>query len=343
MNTLKPFIIPIFLPQAGCSHKCVFCDQYAITGSRKARPDLQSVTETIHTFLTYNHRKHSEVQLSFYGGNFLGLPENYLIQLLELAQSFVNQKQIDSIRFSTRPDTVTQNQLQLLKNYAIKTVELGVQSMDDHVLLLSQRGHKAIDSCRATECLKDSGYQIGHQLMIGLPGETEDSFYQSVTQVIRMRPDFVRLYPAVVLKGSLLADEYTSGRYHPLSLEKAVTLAKKSWILFHSHKIPVIRMGLHSQKDIEKNILAGPFHPAFGHMVHSERMFDRVTEKINRSHSNEITILANPEDMSPLIGIQQSNLKKLRSQFPKKRIQIVSDPGIKDICILENLKKNKGG
>ena len=330
------------MPQAGCPHQCVFCNQRAITGERKARPQINELTEFISTFLTYKHRNAQDVQLSFYGGNFLGLPKKDLIQLLELAQSFVIKKKVDSIRCSTRPDTISLSRLQLLENYDIKTIEIGVQSMDNNVLNLSQRGHTSETTIQATKLLKSSGYIVGHQLMLGLPGETEHSFKQTVRQIIDMQPDFVRLYPTVVLKGSLLADWYTSGRYHPLSLEKAVALAKKALMLFQANNIPIIRMGLHSQENLKENILTGPFHPSFGHMVYSEQMLDKVCEKINASQSNMISILANEKDMSVLTGIKQTNIKKIRSKFPDKQISIVSDPGIKNICIFEHLM-SKGG
>ena len=333
---ITPFIIPIFLPQAGCPHQCVFCNQRAITGVRKAYPTLSALAENITTFLTYNHRHNPDIQLSFYGGNFLGLSDTYLIQLLDLAQSFVDKKQINSIRFSTRPDTVTEKQLQLIKNYTIKTVELGVQSMDDKVLQCSQRGHTSAVSRKATALLKSSGYTIGHQLMPGLPGENDQSFIQTVKHVIDMHPDFVRLYPTVVLKGSLLANWYKSGRYHPMTLENAVTIVKNSVILFQENGIKVIRLGLHSQEHLKANIVAGPFHPSFGHMVYSEQMLDRMSQQIKASHSDTISILANPKDMSLLTGIHKKNIAKLKTSFPEKRIKIISDPGIEKICIIEH-------
>ena len=340
MNSLKPFIIPVFLPQAGCPHQCVFCDQHAITGVRKALPNIKSITETINNFLSYNQRKNPFIQISFYCGNFLGLPEKHMIALLDCAQSFVDEKKVHSIRFSTRPDTVTGNRLQLLKNYAIKTIELGVQSMNDNVLYLSQRGHKSIDTCNATKQLKSEGYQIGHQIMLGLPGENEQDYAKSINQVIKMKPDFVRLYPLLVLKSSLLADWYLSGRYKPLSLKLAVKMAKNSLILFQSHNIQVIRIGLQAQDCLENNILAGPFHPAFGHMVLSEYMLDRVTEQVQLSHSCHISILVNPKLISRITGMEQGNLQRLKSRFPQKHIQIIPDPGIMDFSIFEHKRRS---
>jgi len=336
LNTLKHFIIPIFLPQAGCPYQCVFCDQHAITGERNAYPDIKTIEENINNYLSFNKHKNSYIQISFYGGNFLGLPKKKIIKYLECAQSFVDEKKVNSIRFSTRPDTVTDNRLKLIKKYAIKTIELGVQSMNDHVLKLAQRGHKSIDSYKATKLIRSEGYQIGHQIMIGLPGENEQTYEKSIDHVIKMHPDFVRLYPTLVLKSSILADWYLSGRYEPLSIKLAVKIAKKSLILFQSHNIKVIRMGLQTQENLENSILAGPFHPAFGHMVKSEYMLDCVKEKIQLSSSFNISILINPKFMSRLTGLEKNNLKRLKSFFPKKHIQVIPDPGIKVFSIFEH-------
>ena len=335
MKTNKPFIIPIFLPQAGCPHRCVFCNQYAITNIRSYQISCNSLKENIDRFLSYNHRKNPNVQISFYGGNFLGLPEIEISKLLECAQSYVDCQKVAGIRFSTRPDTVTQKRLQLLTKYAIQTVELGVQSMDDNVLHNSQRGHRSESTCQATETLKKFGYQVGHQLMSGLPGDNLNVFMQTIERVISLKPDFVRLYPTLVLKGSVLAKWYREGHYRPLSLNQAVTMAKDSYKRFQKNHIPVIRMGIQPQDNLEPHILSGPYHPAFGHLVYSELLLDSAIERIKQSCANDIAILVNPKKISEMKGINQTNVNQLSRRFPNKKIQIVSDPGISDVQILE--------
>jgi len=337
VKDFKPFIIPIFLPQAGCPHRCIFCNQYAITNIRSNQISSFALVKNIDRFLSYNHRNNQNVQISFYGGNFLGLQESEIIELLECAQSYVNCKKVASIRFSTRPDTVTQKRLLLLAKYAIKTVELGVQSMIDDVLMKSQRGHSSDSVCQSTEILKNAGYQVGHQIMSGLPGDTSVTFAQTIEKIITLKPDFVRLYPTLVLKGSILSNWYREGYYRPLSLNQAVTSAKDSLLLFQKNNIPVIRMGIQPQDNLESHILSGPYHPAFGHLVYSELLLDKVTEQIQKSCANRIAILVNPKRMSEMKGIHQTNVKQLSRRFPNKKIQFISDPGISDVQILEIL------
>ena len=341
MKTYKPFIIPIFLPQAGCPHRCVFCNQYAITNICSNKISSVPLADNIDQFLSYNYRKNPNVQISFYGGNFLGLPESQIIQLLEVAQSYIDCKKVTGIRFSTRPDTITQKQLQLLTKYAIQTVELGVQSMDDNVLNKSQRGHTSESTCLATQILKRFSYQVGHQLMAGLPGDNSNTFMQTIERVIALKPDFVRIYPTLVLKGSLLAKWYREGHYVPLKLNQAVAMIKDSLKRFQKNNIPVIRMGIQPQDNLEYHILSGPYHPSFGHMVYSEILLDSVTAQIDQSIANHIAILVNPEKMSEMKGINQINVKHLTHRFPNKKIQIVSDPGISGVQIFEISKGGK--
>lgn len=339
MKKYKPFIIPIFLPQAGCPHRCIFCNQYAITNISSNKIASDTLAENMDRFLTYNHRKNPNVQISFYGGNFLGLPESKMIQLLEMAQSYIDSHKVTGIRFSTRPDTVSQKQLQLLTKYAIQTIELGVQSMDDNVLNTSQRGHTSESTCLATELLKRFAFQVGHQLMTGLPGDNPNTFMQTIERVIALKPDFVRIYPTLVLKGSLLAKWYREGNYTPLSLNQAVTIVKDNLIRLQKNNIPVIRMGIQPQDNLEYHILSGPYHPSFGHLVYSEILLDNVTACIQQSTANHIAILVNPKKMSEMKGINQINVKHLSHRFPNKKIQIVSDPGISDVQIIELSKR----
>lgn len=335
MKTYKPFIIPIFLPQAGCPHRCVFCNQYAITNIHTNNISNAILKESIDQFLSYNHRNNPNVQISFYGGNFLGLPETEMLKLLDCAQRYVDCQKVAGIRFSTRPDTVIQKRLQLLTKYAIQTVELGVQSMDDNVLHKSQRGHTSENTCQATEMLKEYGYQVGHQVMSGLPGDDSKTFIQTIERIISLKPDFVRLYPTLVLKGSLLAKWYHNGDYRPLSLNLAVTMAKDSLKSFQKNNIPVIRMGIQPQDNLEKYIISGPYHPAFGHLVYSSLLLDSAVERIQQSSANHILILVNPKKTSQMKGINQNNVKQLSRRFPDRHIRIITDPGIPDVQILE--------
>ncbi|MDF1591024.1 MAG: radical SAM protein [Desulfobacterales bacterium] len=328
-KTKKPFIIPVFLPHAGCPNRCVFCDQTAITGEKPSLPSAESLCEQVNSFVAYKNKTRKNVQIAFYGGNFLGLAEKNVRMLLEEAAAFVRAGKVDSIRFSTRPDTIDAVRLNWLKAFPISAIELGVQSMDDSVLTLSNRGHTAKNTQKAVELLKEKKYQIGLQLMLGLPGDNEARAVKSAQKTVDLSPDFVRIYPTVVLKNSPLARLFQRGEYQPLSLEAAVSLAKKFYRIFEARGIPVIRMGLQSSEELDAgtNILAGPYHPAFGQLVYADFFLDKARSLLqNLKNSPEsISIQIHPRSLSRLQGIRNQNIMTLKKEFGLQSIAMVTD------------------
>ena len=208
----RPFVIPVFLPHLGCPHHCAFCNQRAITRTEAVLPSPAQLQRMVETYLAYPVRRRNRIQIAFFGGNFLGLDPVSIRSLLAVAERFVASGAVDGIRFSTRPDTIDNRRLDIIEPYTVKTVELGVQSMQNSVLLRSGRGHETRDTIAAVELLGQRPYEIGLQLMIGLPGETRSGCFQSAGQAADLRPDFVRLYPAVVLAESQMAAWYEAGK-----------------------------------------------------------------------------------------------------------------------------------
>jgi len=325
----RPFIIPIFLPHAGCPHPCVFCNQVPFTGAKHEAVGPDNIRIQIREFLNYKKENRKPVQIAFFGGNFLGLKQEEIKSWLELAGEFVSQGLVDGIRFSTRPDTIDTDCLDILENYPVETVELGVQSMDDQVLALAGRGHSASDTIRAVEALKERQLGIGLQMMVGLPGDSDVQALVTARKIADLGPDFVRIYPTVVVENSRLAQWFKKGDYLPLSLEDAVTLVKKIYLLFKQEEIDVIRMGLQASKDLEDDsfVLAGPYHPAFGHLVYSEIFWDRAVSAIEsvKSVKDTLTIFVNPGSISKMRGLNNSNIKKLKKRYPFKLIGVVPD------------------
>ncbi len=329
---LRPLIIPVFLPHAGCPHQCAFCNQTTITGTEPSIPTSRDIDQLIHRFLEYGRPHRSTVQLAFYGGNFLGLPETQIISLLEVAARSVASGTIGGIRFSTRPDTITLEQLSIIDGFPVQTVELGVQSMNDRVLSLSRRGHSATDTTNAVEMLKKRDYEIGLQMMMGLPGEDEGTCLSSGQIIADLSPDFIRIYPTVVLKGSLLARWYREGTYEPLPLEEAIRRATKLYKIFEDKDIPVIRMGLQSSDGLEKGdtILAGPYHPSFGELVYSEMFFERASALLQTLDSAEDTVClkVHPKSISKLKGHKNNNINKLKDAYQLRAIRVIPDPSL---------------
>ncbi|MFW6081496.1 MAG: elongator complex protein 3 [Desulfosalsimonas sp.] len=322
-STEKPYVIPVFIPHSGCPHRCTYCNQKAVTGKEEQLPGPQDLRSELEHWLQYRGKNRGFTEISFYGGNFLGIEKEGIRRLLDEAAAWVKAGKIDGIRFSTRPDTVDRERLELLTGYPVSTVELGVQSMEDRVLARVKRGHRAADSAFAVEKLKKAGYRVGCQIMTGLPREDERGAINGAAAVAGLGPDFVRIYPLVVLAGSVLAAQYKKGLFAPLDLDECVKRVACLYKVFSKNKIPVIRMGLQASRDMnaEGTVLAGPYHPAFGHMVFSELMLEKACEVLDSAgHLPETAELrVNPSDISRMQGLKNSNIEKLEKIYPQVR------------------------
>ena len=321
------YIIPIFVPHMGCPHHCVFCNQTSITGV-KASLSLGSVIEKIKGQLRAQQGNHIRREVAFYGGNFTGMEREVQVQLLSAVQPLIRRGLIDSVRVSTRPDNVDLQTLDLLKECGVLTVELGVQSMVEKVLRRSRRGHTADHVLSAVKLLHGGGFEVGIQIIVGLPGDNIHGNAHTVDRVIQLNPHFVRIYPAVVLKGTLLEKWYRSGRFTPLSLKEAVKICKGGFLKFYRAGIPVIRLGLQSSPELEKKdcVVAGPYHPAFGHLVESSLFYDMASCLMGKSREARILrARVSPSDVSNIRGQKNRNLHQLRERFGLSDIQIEVD------------------
>lgn len=329
----KPFIVPVFIPHRGCLHRCVFCNQQAITGAPDQALDPGVIRGDIETYLSYRGARRNRTEISFYGGTFLGLEPARIRCLLELAQGFIGSHGVDGLRFSTRPDTVTRKTLDLIEPYSVDTVELGVQSMDDGVLAASQRGHTADDTREAVSLLKDRGFTIGLQMMTGLPGDEHQKALETARAMAGLTPSFVRIYPTVVLKHSPLARLYRQGLYHPMGLEDSVNLVKELYLVFHDRGIPVIRMGLQASDGLDPGgeILDGPYHPSFGHMVYSALFLDmarRLLINRNTKSQSQVEFFVHPANISVIRGLKNLNIQVLTSEFNLRDIRVHGDESL---------------
>ena len=330
----RPFIVPVFIPHAGCPHHCAFCNQNLIADRPDTLPLKKNVAAEISRFLTYRQPHHEVPQISFYGGTFLGIGKEKILAFLGVAMRFISRGQAASIRFSTRPETITPENLDLIQAFPVKTIELGVQSMDDEVLQLSQRGHTALDTRRAVKCLKDRGYVIGLQMMVGLPGQGELSVMTTALEIASLLPDFVRIYPTIVLKNSRMETWFQNGSYEPLTLDAAVSQVKHLYGFFREKQIPVIRMGLQASEslDFSETIVAGPYHPAFGHLVYSEIFFDKAVAELatERTPIHKTVFFVHPSSISKMRGLKNANIKRLKTLFQIDSIELIQDDTVSE-------------
>jgi histone acetyltransferase (RNA polymerase elongator complex component) len=328
----RPFIVPVFIPHAGCPHRCIFCNQKLVTGHSETHLETGNEFSSVAEFLRHRGRRSGPAEIAFFGGNFLGLPAGRIRYLLATASEWVQRAELNGIRFSTRPDTVASHTLDLIKAFPITCVELGVQSMDDDVLRQSQRGHTAADTTVAVQRLKARGYEVGLQLMVGLPGDDEVRLLETGRRIADLNPAFVRIYPTLVLDGSPLAMWFRAGRYRPLGLDEAVELSMKVYRFFRQRGISVIRTGLQASEDLAagRGVVAGPFHPAFGHLVQSMCYLAAVREALHRCPvlSDRIELHVNPKGLARLCGQHNSNCAELKREFGFSRVRVVADSGL---------------
>ena len=329
---LKRFIVPIFISNQGCPHRCVFCDQSKITGSVKV--NIDKVKDTIETAIRSKRLKDKDkIEVAFYGGTFTNLPIRHMKSLLEVVKYYIKKGMIKNIRISTRPDSVNDKIIDILREYSVNTVELGAQSLDDNVLALSKRGHTSKDTIESFYKLKKAGFQVGIQLMVGLPGDTKKTFMDTIRRVIELHPDMVRLYPTVVIKGTGLEKMYREGEYTPLSLEEAVDICVDALKELEEKGIPVIRIGLMNSESLVKNIVAGPWHPSFGFLVRS-KMFIK---------NRVLPILRNLKDKASTSIFVYPTLIPLVRGYKNRGIKLIeSETGIKILKILPDASLEKG-
>ena len=281
---MKPFgMIPFFIPHVGCPYVCTFCNQSRITGQSgisHLTPDY--IKETITEYVG-SKRNDKFWEVAFYGGSFTAIHTDLQHQLLAPASEMLKRGIIDGIRCSTRPDAVGDEAITLLQSYGVKTVELGVQSMNDDILVDAKRSHTAEEVVEAVARLKQRGMTVGVQLLPGLKGETWETILETAVAIVKLKPDFVRIYPVLVIENTELADQYRAGEYEPLSTEQAIKYCAflKEW--FERHTIEVIRTGLQSTEELDSgnSLVAGPYEPAMGELVVNEQYKHRIERCIN--------------------------------------------------------------
>ncbi len=321
-------VIPIFIPHEGCPHSCVFCNQHRISGVEGRPVTGPQVAQSIRIWLERGRKNIlSRVQVAFYGGSFTGLPMARQQDLLSSVQPFIESGEVQTIRLSTRPDYIDPGIVDFLQKQQVATVELGVQSLDDAVLEQSLRGHRAADVIRASALLGATGMELGIQLMVGLPGQTFSSLRKTVARVITLAPAFIRIYPVLVVAGSGLEGRYRRGAYQPLSLSRAVLQAAWMKKKMTAHGIRVVRMGLQPGPELERSLVAGPYHPAFGELVNARLMLRQARKLLSRvPPGRQIRLQISDRDQSVFRGVGSANIHRLTSLGLSDRFTLHSDP-----------------
>ena len=334
-------VIPVFVPHLGCPYRCVFCDQRRISGSDEPA-SAETVRQTIKQSAALPPQG-AKRQLAFYGGSFTAIPAAEQEELLSAAAEAIARGEIDAIRLSTRPDAIDDSVLERLRRYGVETVELGAQSMDDEVLRLSGRGHTVRDVETAAAALKAAGFRLILQMMTGLPGSDDEKEIETARRLIALRPDGVRIYPTVIVRGTPLWEMWKRGEYREHTVEDAVRVCAKLLPLFDAALISVVRLGLNPTERLSGGEAAGgAYHPALGELVRSRILLEKERALLKGvPPGSRVTLGAAPRTLSQAIGQKKENLRALAGEFALRELKVVpTDAKEREIVILS---LEKGG
>lgn len=325
--------IPIFIPHVGCPFTCIFCNQRHIAAQQEPLSP-SAIPELVDQHLA-TIPPGSEIEIAFFGGSFtmvgISLQEAYLSQVYPYLQNGV----VKGLRISTRPDGIDPGILEMLKKWGVQTIELGVQSCDNEVLAASGRRIKREQIISASRLIKEYGFKLGIQLMVGLPGDNPEKDLDTVRVTIGMQPDMVRIYPTLVIAGTELARQWQQGSYRELGLAEAISICAEMLLMFQYHDIPVIRLGLQPSQDLQsaQTLLAGPYHPAFGELVEQHIFCKQAHELLQDAgalprQDRQVNLLVNPRDVSRLIGHRRRNFTCLEEELGQGMLKVIQSEAL---------------
>ena len=320
--------IPIFIPHLGCPNDCVFCNQRFISGVGEFSAD--EVIPIIENALS-TAKDDDFKEIAFFGGSFTGIDPKLMEELLILANRYLIQGRIDSIRCSTRPDYINSDILTKLANYGVGTVELGIQSISNDVLDACKRGHQFDATCLATRLIKKAGMKLGCQMMIGLPGATLENEIETARFIVESGADEARIYPTLVFRQTELCAMTQRGEYEPLGLEDAIYRSAKVFSILLSGGVKVLRVGLCDSENLHSDASyhSGPNHAAMGELVENEYYYSLICEKLNSSKLELKDILR--------VTVAKGHTSKAVGQLKKNKIRLFQNYGFKDIKVIEDL------
>ena len=310
--------ISIFVPHAGCPHRCSFCDQHSISGT-VFQPDADYVKRICSEALECSASP-ADTEIAFFGGSFTAIRRDYMTELLDAAYEFIGEGKFKGIRISTRPDCIDNDILKLLKNYGVTSIELGAQSMNDKVLELNERGHTSLDVINASRLIRKHHFELGLQMMIGLYGSTITTEYDTANAFCHLNPDTVRIYPVVILKNTRLGELYQKGVFKPFEFEQVIDMTADFIKRFEGQGIKVIKVGLHASEIVENEMLGGFYHPAFRELCES-RIYRSEIEKLFDGPSLIISVPA--RNLSKAVGQRKSNIRYFEEHG--KKLTVIPD------------------
>lgn len=291
MKRKKIAIIPVFLPWMGCRNRCIYCNEHAVTGYDVLNYQVHDILDQLDNVVKEHLagvRREKKIQIAFFGGSFSNAPKPLQERFLKWANRYIKNGDVDSIRISTRPDGITEEEIELFRHYHCESVELGVQSFTDAVLAKNNRGHDSLVAIKAVKTLLSAGIETGVHLMTGLYGSSKELDDASFKTGLSLNPHSMRLHPTLVLKDTPLEKLYLKGKYKPLELREAVETLGKYILLSRSTQVKLNRLGLYIPHDLTASVIAGPYHPAIGDMA--RQMANVLEVKALLKENDQVTV-----------------------------------------------------
>ncbi len=320
-NKDNQYTIPIFIPHKGCPNNCIFCNQKKISGQIND-VTVQDVDNIIQKYLNYYTNKDKKIEIAFFGGSFTGIDINLQVEYLKVANKYIQSKKVDSIRLSTRPDYINDEILNMLEEYGVETIELGVQSMDDEILNYAKRGHTSQDVIKASRLIRNHNIRLGHQVMVGLPKSTIDTEVYTIKECLKLKPEQLRLYPVYVIEDSELYDMYNLEIYKPLDINSAVKRCLAIINECQKTNVAIIRLGLQSTSEItsSNSNIFGPVCDNFAEYVMAAIIRESI-EKIYKENINEDIVVYVPSKyISVTVGPKKINKIYFENKYNVKYI-----------------------
>lgn len=263
-----------------CPHgKCIYCpggidnnspqaytghEPAALRGRSNNYDAYDQVFNRLKQLETIGHDT-SKVDLIIMGGTFTARDRSYQESFIKGCLDAMNKKISPTLQESilenetsnrrcigltveTKPDWFLENEIDASLSYGTTKVELGIQNLSESILRLNGRGHGLAEIIKSTQLSRDAGMKIVYHLMPGMYGSSFEDDVKSFDLMINdpaYRPDMLKIYPTLVVKGTTIYKLWKQGKYVPMDTGKAVDL-----ISYYMEKMPPWIRVQRMQRDI---------------------------------------------------------------------------------------------
>lgn len=314
----KTCIIPIFMPNLKLKENYIFCDTKEKEVKKIKKSEIKKIIENELSKVD----NETNVEVVIFTRNIEDLisdKEN----VLELISEYIKENKITSAKISTRPESINKNTIKILKKYKVRSIEILVPSSNDYILKKSNAQIMFSDIKKTSKLLRWNGFKVGYQMMVGLPESTRLDEINTGKALIKLKPNTIKIFPVLVLKGTTLEKEYNNEKYVPLNLVQAVEICKEIVRMFWNKKIEILQIGIEDKEELNEftnsktEIVDGPYYPSFKQLVESNMWYDAIVNKIKRLNVKvkEVEVTVNPIDSDNVIGLKKENVYKLKDMY----------------------------